>query len=407
MRHLYYGWVMVLLAMCVLATHALVIYTFGVFLKPLTTEFGWERGALSGALSTYMLSAGILAIFVGRLSDRYGPRIPVTLNGVLTGIGFLLLSQISSLWQVYVIWGLLLGIGGSCCFIPTMSTIPRWFVKRRGIAIGLTAAGFGLGAIVSPPLAQWLISICGWQQAFIILGVITFVIVIPFAQLMKHSPQRMGLKPYGEMATIEDKPSPASVAEGLSFKQALKTGRFWIFGSLNFCFHVCIQVIIAHIVPHASDIGIQAIVAASILSIVAGISVIGRLSMGFVSDWIGGRLACTACLVIATLALVWLLFAGETWMFYVFGVVYGLAYGGFIPLMTMVPAELFGPRFLGVILGSVVLFGTVGGALGPLLAGSIFDVTGEYRLAFLISVVLCALAFILSLILLRSRVSER
>ena len=277
-ERLHYGWVMVLIALSVLATHALVMYTFGVFLKPLVAEFNWDRGALSGANSMYMLLAGTFAIFTGRLSDKYGPRMLVTLNGLLTGIGFLALSQINSLWQVYLIWGLFLGIGGSCCYIPVMSTIPRWFVKKTGIAIGITVAGFGLGAVITPPLTQWLISAYGWRQAFIVLGLITFVIVIPLAQFMKHSPQRVGLKPYGEIGTLKDKQSQA--AGGLSFRQAIKTSRFLVWGSIICCFFFSVQVIVVHIVPHGIDIGISATVAAGILSIIAAFSIFGRLSIG-------------------------------------------------------------------------------------------------------------------------------
>ncbi len=401
LKHLHYGWVMVLIAACVLATYALVVYTFGVFLKPLTMEFNWERGALSGAFSIGLLLAGILAIFTGRLSDKYGPRILVTISGLLVGIGFLLMSQIDSLWQVYLIWGLFMGIGGSCCIIPVISTIPRWFAKKMGIAVGITMTGFGLGAVISPPLAQWLISAYDWRQAFIILGLITLIIVIPLAQFMKHSPQRIGLKSYGENGTIEDKQSLASATEGLSFTQAIRTGRFWTLGLIQFCFFFCLQVIIIHIVPYANDIGILEVVAVSILSIIAGISVIGRFSIGFIADRVGGRLALSACLTLATLALIWLLFTKEIWMFYVFAVIFGLAYGGIVSLTTVVPAELFSRSFLGIILGSLMLFATVGGALGPPLAGSIFDVTGSYSLAFLICVIIGTLAIILSLILLR------
>jgi len=400
-ERLHYGWVMVLIALSVLATHALVMYTFGVFLKPLVTEFNWDRGALSGANSMYMLLAGTFAIFTGRLSDKYGPRMLVTLNGLLTGIGFLALSQINSLWQVYLIWGLFLGIGGSCCFIPIMSTIPRWFVKKTGIAIGITVAGFGLGAVITPPLTQWLISAYGWRQAFIVLGLITFVIVIPLAQFMKHSPQRVGLKPYGEIGTLKDKQSQA--AGGLSFRQAIKTSRFLVWGSILFCFFFSVQVIVVHVVPHGIDIGISATVAAGILSIIAGGSVIGRLSMGFIYDRIGSRKALSACLTLVALALIWLLFAKEIWGLYIFAGVFGLAYGGIVLLETALTGELFGLKSLGMILGGVILFGTVGGALGAPLAGSIFDATGSYSLALLICVILVVLAIILSLILLKTK----
>ena len=402
LKHLHYGWVMVIIAIFILATHGLITYTFGIFLKPLTMEFNWDRGAVSGAYSMYILIMGFLAIFGGRLSDKYGPRPLATISGLLQGTAFVLMSQVSSLGQVYLIWGLLMGVAGGSCLVPIISTIPRWFARRRGIAMGLTVAGVGLGGVISPPLAQWLISSYGWRQAYVILGLITFIIIIPLAQFMKHSPQRVGLSPYGENGTIEDRQSLASTAEGLSFEKAIKTGRFWIFGLIRFCFLFTVMVIIVHIAPYAVDIGISAIVAAGILSIVVGSSLIGRLSIGFISDRIGGRPALTACLVALTLALVWLLFAKEVWMLYVFAVIFGIAYGGIVPLESLVPAELFGLSSLGIIVGGVGLLTTIGAALGPPLAGSIFDVTRSYSWALLICVIVGALAIILSFILLKA-----
>ncbi len=401
LKHLYYGWVMVIMSAFVMAAQALVIFTFGIFLRPMTEEFTWERGALSGAFSVAMLVSGLFSILSGRLSDKYGPRILVTVNGLLVGIGFLLMARINSLWQAYLIWGFFMGIGGSCCFIPIISSIPRWFTKRTGTAISIAVAGFGLGGLVSPPLAQWLISAYGWQQAFLILGLITFIMVVPLAQFMKHSPQRIGLKPYGEGEVMKDELS--LVKGGLSITQVIKTRGFWIFGLILFFFFFCIQVIIVHIVPHAIDIGISPIMAASITSIIAGISVVGRLSAGFVSDKVGGRLLFVVCIFLATLALFWLLFAKETWMLYVFAIIFGLAYGGIVLLQTVISVELFGVGSLGIILAALMFYGTIGGALGAPLAGSIFDITGSYSLAFVICVIISGLASVLTLILLKAK----
>jgi len=403
LKHLHYGWVMVVMAGCILSVFALSGFTFGIFLPPLTTEFNWERGALSAAFSIFVLINGFLAIFSGRLSDKYGPRPLVTIAGLFIGTGLLLMSQVSSLWQVYVIWGLIMAIGGASCIVPITSTIPRWFAQKRGIAVGITYTGFGLGGLICAPLAQWLISSYGWQQAYVILGLITFVAIIPLAQLMKHSPQRIGLRPYGEDGTIEDKQSSVSIVGGFSFKQAIKTGRFWLLSLTLFGFFFIILVITVHIVPHALDIGLSAMTAAGILAIIHGTSIIGRISIGFICDRIGARRALTTCFVPVTLALIWLLFAQEVWMLYVFAVVFGVGWGGIASLLPLVPAELFGLGSLGIIFGSVLFLGTAGGAIGPLLAGTIFDVTGSYRLALLICVIIGVLAIILSLILLRAK----
>lgn len=399
---LHYGWVMVILSSAAMVAWAPVVYTFGVFLQPLTEEFGWERGALSGAFSFQMLLIGILSIFVGRLTDKYGPRIFVTLGGLLSSIGFLLMSQVDSLWQVYLSWGFFMGIGGGCFYIAIISTIPKWFAKRTGVAVGITVAGMGLGAMISPPLIQWLISVYGWQQPLIILSIAILVIIVPLAQFMRHSPQRMGIRPYGDVRdTIGDELPLLSAAEGTSFTQAVKTSRFWFFGLALFFTFFSVHVIIVHIVPYAVDVGIPALIAASLLSVTAGGSVVGRLTIGLIADRVGGRVALSFCVILITLSLLWLLFSRDVWMFYVFSVIFGFGYGGMILLVTIVTAELYGLASLGMMLGIFSFYDTAGGVIGPPLAGSIFDATGSYSLAFLISVMLGVLAIILSLALLK------
>ncbi len=274
------------------------------------------------------------------------------------------------------------------------------------MAVGITVAGFGLGVIITPTLAQWLISTLDWRQAYIILGLITLVVIVPLAQFMKHSPQRSGLRPYGENGTMEDKQIPTPAVEEFSLTQVFKTGRFWIFSSIMFCFLFSMQVIFVHIIPHASDVGLNAVVAASVLSIVGGISIIGRLSMGFISDRIGSKLSLSACITLVTLALLWLLFAREVWAFYLFAALFGLAYGGVVPLQTIITAELFGLGSLGKILAYIMLFGLVGGSLGPFLAGSLFDATGSYTLIFVICLILGTIGIILTLTLPRYKLKR-
>ncbi|MFC2016593.1 MFS transporter [Chloroflexota bacterium] len=399
-KNVHYGWVIAIAGAGIQSAHALSVYTFGVFLRPLTMEFGWERGALSVAASLAGVEMGFLAIITGKLSDKYGPRVLVTFGGVMLGTAFLLMTQINSLWQVYLFWGLCIGIAASCSIVPILSTIPRWFIRKRGVAISIIATGFGLGAMISPLLAQLLISSYGWKQSFMILGIVAWIIIIPLAQLMRQNPRQMGLRPYGEGEDTIDKETEDS-AEGLTFAEALKTAHFWIFGAIQFFWFFCLQTIVVHITPHAIDLGIPEIAAASILSVIAGSSVIARFSMGFISDKLGSRLALSLCLILSTLALLWLLFASEIWAFYLFAITFGLAYGGFIPLLTVLPSELFGVRSLGVILGAFMLYSHIGSAGGAPLAGFIFDTSGNYRLALIICVIFCTITAILGVILLR------
>jgi len=274
------------------------------------------------------------------------------------------------------------------------------------MAVGITAAGFGLGAMISPLLTQILISSYGWRQALLILGIIAWAITIPLAQLIKRNPEQVGLRPYGEIGVdIDEEPEDSN--PGLTFRQTLKISPFWIFGTMQALWFFCLQTIVVHITPHVIDIGIPEITAASILSFIAGSSVFGRLSIGFISDKLGARLAITLCLVLATLALLWLLFASKAWAFYIFAICFGLAYGGFIPLLTVIPSELFGVRSLGVILGALILYNHIGSSFGAPVSGYIFDTTGSYRLALIIIVIFCALATALGIVLLKYKTTDK
>jgi MFS family permease len=393
---------MVFSAVGILATYALTIYSFGIFLRPITEQFNWDRGALSAALSIGMLVSGPLSIFTGRLSDRHGPRLLVTGSGLLTGTAFMLMSQVSALWHVYLLYGVAMALGGSGCIVPVSSTIPRWFHRRRGVAIGLTWTGIGLGGIVTPLLAQGLISGYGWREAYVVLGAANLIIVMLLAQTLRRDPQQMGLRPYGEKETPAGEPATPP-SPGLTLKQAIRTGRFWLFGLVMLGFVFTMQVMMAHITPHAIDVGVPAGPAASVVSIWAATSLIGRNLAGFVADRIGAARSVALHLTAMALTIVWLLFAREPWTFYVFAAVYGIAYGGVVPMQTLMAGELFGLRSLGMIVASLMMLGSAGGALGPPLAGAIFDATGEYQIAFLISLGLIILAIILSVILTRSR----
>jgi len=402
LKQIHYSWVMVILAVFAMVAGTIATYSFGIFLIPITTDLGWDRGALSAARSINLLTGGVTGILAGKLTDKYGPRLLVMVTGLTAGIAFFLMSQVGSLWQVYLVWGLLIGVSKGCWFIPIISTIPRWFIRKRGIAVGLTVTGVGLGSVIWPSVSQWLISSYGWRQAYVILGIVALIIFIPVAHFMKHSPQRIGLKPYGENETTDTQSLPQRV-EGLSVTQAIKTGRFWIFGLALFCYLFIVQITIVHLAPYALDTGISAVMAASVVSIMGAVSIIGKLSIGLVSDRVGAKMSMTIAFILLTLAMIWTLFTRELWMFYIFALIIGVAFGAEPAALSLVPAELFGLKYLGTITAVTMLWGTVGAATGVPLAGTIFDITGSYHIAFLICIAVGMLAVTLSLILLRSK----
>jgi MFS family permease len=400
LNRIHYGWIVVIASAIILSACSLALFTFGVFLRPLTLEFGWERGPLALATSLTFLVAGPGGLVTGKLSDRFGPRIIVTLGGIVMGSGYLLMTHATTLFHVYIFWGLFLGIAQASCAIPILSTIPRWFVQKRGIAVSIPFAGFGVGSIISPILAQILISSYGWQNAVLILGIIAWLITIPLSQLLRKDPAEMKLRPYGESVDPDDNKT-GDWNKGLSLKETLRTLPFWIIGMISCLWLFCQQTVNIHIVSQAIDKGITELVAAGILSVIGGVNVAGMLSIGFISDKLGARRSLSLCLIIGMLSLVWFLFAGGIWSFYIFGIAFGFAVGGTKPLDMLVPSELFGVRSMGVILGAILLCGTIGGAWGPAFAGYIFDVTGSYNAALIVLVALSLIAVVLSLVLLK------
>jgi MFS family permease len=399
-KRLHYGWVMVFGAMGILAVNSQPFYSFGIFLKAITEEQKWERGAVSLALSIMMLVANPLSVLAGRLSDKYGPRFLVTLSGIASGIGFVLLSQAGALWQVYIIFGGLIAIGGATCGVPVTSTIPRWFTKRRGMALGLIYAGMTMGGIFGPLLTQWIIERYNWRWAMGTFGIMSLVVIVPLAQTLKREPQDVGLLPYGENHNA--RVTPTLDTTGFTLKQAVRTTRFWLFAGILACQFFIGQVIISQIAPHVTDLGISEAIAASMLSVYAVMSMAGTFLSGIISERIGIRSTLLASFGLIILNLVWLLVAREGWMFYGIVIIYGLAFGLLIPLQTAAPGEFFGMKSLGTISSTMWLLGAVGGATGPPLAGAIFDARGSYFYAFILCAGIALAALVLSLLLHRS-----
>ncbi len=404
-KRLHYGWIMVMAASGIVFVNAAVTYSFGLFLKPLAEEFHTGRAVISGARSLGGLLAGMLGIGIGRLTDRRGPRILLMFNALLTGAGLLLLSRTNAIWQIYLIYGFVISIGMACYNVPTYTTIPRWFNKSREMALGIIQSVFGLGGVILVPLSQWLIVNRGWRTSSLVIGLLMIAIVTPLAQLMKHSPQRMGLKPYGE-GEITDRKQPRTSAVNVTFAQAIRTSRFWLLAAILFCFNYSLSVVEIHIVPYASDIGFSPAISATVLSLVAGGSIVGKLSLGFISDKMETRSALGLYLALLSFSLIELPFARQIVQLYAFTLVFGIGYGGVLTYFPGVTAQLFGLQNISMIYASASFFGTVGRAIGPILSGRLFDINGNYFSAFLILTALGFSSFVLAMILL-SRKAER
>ena len=258
---------------------------------------------------------------------------------------------------------------------------------------GITKVGAGIGIMVIPLVANWLISSYGWRSAYTVIGAITLVVLVSMALLFKRDPGEIGELPDGA-TDVQATESNISTHQ-FSVKEAMATRQFWIFSVAWFSFRFCMQLITVHIVPHITDIGISATIAATIMSVIGGFSILGRLGLSNLSDSLGTKSAYMIAFSLLAISLFWLQFAREAWMFYLFAVFYGIAHGASFALLSLIVAELFGLQSLGTTLGLILFVGTFGGLISPVLAGRIFDIMGNYQLAFWISFALSVAGLIL------------
>jgi len=388
---IFYGWIVVAASLVIVSALIGIRFSFGVFFKALEAEFDLTRTATSSIYSVTMLLYVGFAIITGWALDRYGPRLVVSLMGLFTGLGLLITSQATSLWQIYLSYSLLMAIGTSAAMPVMVAVVSRWFDKRRGFALGIATSGSGLGTLVVAPFAAYLISIYGWRISYTTLGLIIGVVVISLAMLLRRDPGEIGSRPDG--AVLSDGKVKAITSKedsypiGLSLPQVARTRSFWLMWLVMLLFAVYINLIMTHVVPYATDVGITVIEAATILSVASGIHIAFRWLLGRVSDVIDRKVPGVIGAMLGAAALIWLIGAHNLWMFYLFAVIFGLSWGGVGVTIVTLPSDLFGRRSIGVIMGTLEAGFSVGSAIGAALGGFVFDATGSYTVAFIIGAV--------------------
>jgi len=393
----FYGYIVVIAAFFIMVMSWAAYNSFGIFFTPLLEEFGWNRAVTSGAFSLSIFIYGILGIVVGALNDRFGPRVVLTFCGILLGLGYLLMSQISALWHLYLLLGVIIGIGMSGVWVPLLSTVTKWFVKRRTLMTGIVIAGIGIGGLIGPPIISRLIATYDWPPSYIILGIAVLLFVVISTQFLRRDPNQTRQLPKGE--SEGNYQTAKSVTNSFTFKEAVKTTQFWIVAGMFFCFGFGSFAIAVHIVPHAIDLKISPISAASILAARSAIGILGNYILGATADRIGNRQIFIIGFVMTSIAFFWLSLAEEEWMLYLFIVVFGFACGGMGPSESPLTAWLFGIRSHGLIYGVVHVGFTIGAAAGPFVTGYLFDLTGGYQLAFLTCAAFGVIGLILAVIL--------
>jgi MFS family permease len=358
---------------------------FSVFFKPLLAEFGWSRAETSLAYSLSFLVQAGLAIMMGWLTDRLGPRIVMTVLGSFLGVSYLLMSQVSALWQFQINYALVGGVGISTLTVPVMVTVSRWFIKKRALMIGLVQAGNGIGGFIFPPLAGWLILACGWRSAYAIFGIIALAGMMIAGFFLRRDPRDVGQLPDGERAltAVEEKHSSPGLQEsGGSLRKAIHARPFWMIAGIYCSFGFCRATFLAHIPAHVQDLGFSLADGANILAVITGSSMFSRIGMGRVADRIGNRKGFMISFAVTTISLLWGLAANDLWKLYLFAFLFGVGWGNQAVLRFSLTSEVFGIASLGLVMGILGVAESVAATIGSYFAGYMFDVFGSYQLVF-------------------------
>lgn len=410
----FYGWIIVAACTTLLVMNSGLNFSFGVFFKPLIADFGWSRAVISGVISARWLVLAAFVIPIGRLTDKFGPAKIMGFCGLMIGLGLVLTSQVNSLWQLYLTYGLIFGIGASGTFSITTSTTARWFFKRQGLALGIVSSGVGLGTLTIVPLTERLITAFDWSRAFLILGISAWMIMITGALLLRRNPDDVGQLPYGMEEPIihpsEGKgcdTAPVASKIGVGLRIAARTKSLWMIFLIVLLLSISMNMVMLHLVNYATDLHISSLISAIFVSIIGAGGIIGRLAMGSAADRIGASNALAICCVILTATLFWLVFSREPWMFFLFSVIFGFAYGGEIPQIPILVSQFFGFHALAALVATVTAALGIGGALGSWLGGQIFDITGSYQIAFTIAALASLCSLVITLMLKKERSQEQ
>lgn len=384
MPKLFYGWVVVGGAFVVLFMAYGTQYAFGVFFAALLDEFGWSRASLSGIFSLYAFLYCVLGLLAGRLTDLWGPRVVIAMGGVFLGVGLAGMSRVSALWHPYLFYGIVAALGMSTAYVPCNATVVKWFVRRRGLALGVATSGGSLGTFALPPAAAALVGALGWRWAYVLFGAGIFLMLNLVATVMRRDPEGLGLSPDGgPRAATATRSSPAEVQ--WPFRLAIRTGAFWVIFGIFTATWIPVFIPLVHLVPFARDLGIPPLVGATVVSALGIAAAVGRLVLGAISDKIGRKPALALVIALQAAAFLGFTLVGGLSSLYLVAVVFGFSYGAVSTLFPAIVGDFFGREQAGSLVGFLFALAGSMAAWGPLVAGAIHDATGAYTQAFLLS----------------------
>jgi MFS family permease len=406
---IFYGWYILASSFAILFFTSGARYSIGVMFKPMIAEFGWSRASISLAFFIHMAVFALAVTVVGRFYDRYGPKWVIIISTIFVAVGFGLTASIKSLWQLFFYYGFLaaLGLGGTS--VPLIAALTsKWFEKWRGMAVSLALSGNSLGQFALVPIFTIFTLTRGWRFSYLYIGLIILVVnVVVVLLVIKGDPHQLGLEPYGHKKVEQDTQETGQTAQSLegaarsapkdlTLRQAMGTYSFWLFlvtmmicGSGDF-------FVTTHLIAFVTDLGLSATTGGNMLAWYGLLSLAGILVAGPLSDLIGNKIPIASTFLIRAILLVLLVKYKSVTMLYVFAFAFGFTHLMSAPLTPTLLGKLFGFSNIGVISGIINTSHHLAGGFWAYMGGVIFDRTGSYQIAFVLSATLAFIAFVCS-----------
>ncbi|RMF85974.1 MAG: MFS transporter [Nitrospinota bacterium] len=397
----FYGWVIVGLVFLNIACSFGLWFSFSVFFVAILEEFGRGRGVTAGIFAVGTFIFGLTSLLIGRIVDRIGPSRVLALGSLVLALSFVLISQSTRFWQLYLFFGLFTATGSSALgWVPHATILSAWFVKKRGTFLGIAYAGMGIGILTLSPLIQYLISLWGWRMTYLFLAGVIALVLFPlnfFFQI--DTPAQKGTYPDNQPPErrAERKPVPAPRQrihgtprlQDWTLREALRGRQLWLLFLANIFIPLGVFPVSTHQIAYVVDLGYDKLLAASIFGLLGIWSTIGRILFGIISDRIGRVNAITLSFITSAIGIVLLLLLRDNtqvWLLYIYAFFFGLGFGARGPILSAIAADLFQGSNFAVIFGFISLGWGIGGALGPWFAGFVYDLMGSYTLAFLAAI---------------------
>jgi MFS family permease len=366
---LFYGWVILGIGMLVGCIGMGTMMSLGVFLQPMSQDMGWSRAGISFAAVLNFLAMGFGSFFWGSLSDRFGTRAVVLAGGILLGIGLIAGSQAATLLQFQLLFGVTVGLAVGSIYAPMTATVTRWFTANRSLAVALVSAGMGLGTVLIAPLSRWIITSYDWRSAMLVIGGIAWLVIIPASLFLRRPPA-----PAHAGAAI----NVGMSGHEFTMAEVLRSPQFATIALTHFACCAAHSGPIFHMVSYAIDCGVPSMTAATILGAAGLASLSGRIVCGLVADRVGAKPTLVAGLVVQAVAVSLYVVTQGTAGFYALAALFGLSYGGVMPLYAILVREYFGAKIMGTAFGAVAMVSLLGMAIGPWAGGWLFDTFGSY-----------------------------